>query len=114
VSSLLRSCLLEVAVLLSIISLAWAADETVTLRLGAGSTLTLESPFETVMVGDPNIVNVHAHSDRLVILEPLHLGETNLVFLDKRSITIANVRIVVSDAVPINYTPPKLPTRSMR
>ncbi len=98
-SSLFRSCLLEAAVLLNIISPAWAADETVTLRLGAESTLTLGSPFETVLVGDPNIVNVNAHSDRLVILEPLHLGETNLVFLDKRSITIANVRIVVSDAV---------------
>lgn len=101
---LLRMGVLGVA-LLTIISAAWAADQTVTLRLGAGSALTLERPFKTVLVGDPNIVNVHTHSDRLVILEPLHPGETNLVFVDEGSITIANIRIVVSgaSAVPINY-----------
>jgi Flp pilus assembly secretin CpaC len=91
---LLRMCVLGVVLLLTIISTAWAADQTVTLRLGAGSALTLERPFKTVLVGDPNIVNVHTHSDRLVILEPLHPGETNLVFVDEESITIANVRIV--------------------
>jgi Flp pilus assembly secretin CpaC len=102
---LLRMCVLGVVLLLTIIPTAWAADQTVTLRLGAGSALTLERPFKTVLVGDPNIVNVHTHSDRLVILEPLHPGETNLVFVDEESITIANIRIVVSgaSAVPINY-----------
>jgi Flp pilus assembly secretin CpaC len=102
---LLRMCVLGVVLLLTIISTAWAADQTVTLRLGAGSALTLERPFKTVLVGDPNIVNVHTHSDRLVILEPLHPGETNLVFVDEQSITIANIRIVVSgaSAVLINY-----------
>jgi hypothetical protein len=102
---LLRMCVLGVVLLLTIISTAWTADQTVTLRLGAGSALTLERPFKTVLVGDPNIVNVHTHSDRLVILEPLHPGETNLVFVDEESITIANIRIVVSSAsaVIINY-----------
>jgi hypothetical protein len=102
---LLRMCVLGVVVFSTVISAAWAADRTVTLRLGAGSALTLERPFKTVLVGDPDIVNVHTHSDRLVILEPLHPGETNLVFVDEASIAIANIRIVVSgaSAVPINY-----------
>jgi Flp pilus assembly secretin CpaC len=102
---LLRTCVLDVVLLLTIISAAWAADQTVTLRLGAGSALALERPFKTVLVGDPNVVNVHTHSDRSVILEPLNLGETNLVFVDEESTTIANIRIIVSgaSAVPINY-----------
>jgi Flp pilus assembly secretin CpaC len=55
------------------------------------------------LVGDPTIVNVHTHSDRLVILEPLRPGETNVVFVDEESIAISNIRIVVGDAsaVPI-------------
>jgi hypothetical protein len=105
VLTLLRRSVLYVVLLLTITSAAWAADQTVTLSLGAGSALTLERAFKTVLVGDPNIVNVHTHGDRWVILEPLHPGATNLVFVDDESTTIANIRIVVSgaSAIPINY-----------
>jgi Flp pilus assembly secretin CpaC len=74
------------------------SNRTITLTLGAGSTLTLERPFDTVLIGDPHVVDVRALSDRSVLLEPLNLGTTNVVFLDERSIAIANVRVVVSDA----------------
>ena len=57
--------------------------------------LALERPFETVMMGDPNIVDIHTINDRWVTLEPLNLGATSLVFIDGKSIAIANVRIVV-------------------
>jgi len=68
---------------------------TITLRLGAPMALALERPFETVMMGDPNIVDIHTINDRWVTLEPLNLGATSLVFIDGKSIAIANVRIVV-------------------
>jgi len=105
VFSLLRRCALDVVLLLATISATSAADQTVTLRLGAGSALVLERPFKIVLLGDPNVVNVHTRDDRSVMLEPLTLGQTNLVFVDEENITIANVRIIVNGASadPINY-----------
>lgn len=93
-----RACALALVSLLTTISITWAADQTITLKLGAGSPLVLERSFETVLIGDPNIVDVHTRSDRWVILEPLNLGATNLVFVDDRSIAIANIRILVCSA----------------
>jgi Flp pilus assembly secretin CpaC len=89
---------LGLALLLTTISATRAADQTITLTLGTGSALALERPFRTVLIGDPNVVNVHTHNDRSVILEPLNLGATNLVFVDERSIAITNVTILVCNA----------------
>jgi Flp pilus assembly secretin CpaC len=93
------------ALLLTPISIAWAADQTIILRLGAGSTLRLERPFKTVMIGDPNVVDVLTQNDRSVILQPLNLGATNIIFLDETSIAITNVGILVYKAIAsrINY-----------
>jgi len=93
-----RAYLLVLVFLLTTISVACAADQTITLRLGAKTALALERPFETVLIGDPNIVDVHTLSERRVTLEPLSLGATNLIFVDKRSIAITNVRILVLGA----------------
>ena len=49
-----RACALGLASLLTTISISWAADQTITLKLGAGSPLVLERSFETVLIGDPN------------------------------------------------------------
>jgi Flp pilus assembly secretin CpaC len=86
---------LGLAFLLTTTSATRAADQTITLTLGTGSALALERPFKTVLIDDPNVVNVHAHNDRSVILEPLNLGATNLVFVDEKSIAITNIRILV-------------------
>ena len=93
------------ALLLTPISIAWAADQTIILRLGAGSTLRLERPFKTVLIGDPNVVDVLTQNDRSVILQPLNLGATNIIFLDETSIAITNVGILVYKAIAsrINY-----------
>jgi Flp pilus assembly secretin CpaC len=90
-----RGYFLVLVFLLTTISVACAADQTITLRLGAKTALALERPFETVLIGDPNILDVHALSERRVTLEPLSLGATNLIFVDERSIAITNVRILV-------------------
>jgi Flp pilus assembly secretin CpaC len=86
---------IALALLLTTIPVARAADQTITLRLGAPTALALERSFKTVLIGDPNIVDVHTLNDRRVTLEPLNLGATNLVFIDGGSIAITNVRIVV-------------------
>ena len=87
---MLRACLLAAALLPITHSISGAADQEITLRLGAGSTLMLERPFKTVLIGDPDVVDVRAQGDRSVILVPLDLGATNVVFVDEQSIAIAN------------------------
>ena len=86
-------------------SATWAADRTITLSLGAGSTIVLERAFKTVLIGDPNVVNVQARGDRSVMLEPLNPGATDLVFIDDANIAITNIRILVQSAgaIPIGY-----------
>jgi Flp pilus assembly secretin CpaC len=73
----------------------WAQERTVSLSLGAASRLALDSSFETVIVGDPLIVEVRTDDDRTVVIEPLKTGATNLVFVDTRGLVIANIRILV-------------------
>ena len=90
-----RTCVIVLVFFLTTISVARAANQTITLRLGAPTALALERPCKTVLIGDPNIVDVHTLNDRRVTIEPLNLGATNLVFVADRSIAIANVRIVV-------------------
>jgi Flp pilus assembly secretin CpaC len=72
-------------------------SETLTLMLGAGSTLRLKRPFDTILIDNPDVVDVQALSDQLVLLEPLNLGTSNVVFVDERNIAIANIRVVVRD-----------------
>jgi Flp pilus assembly secretin CpaC len=91
----MRTCLIALVLLLTTISVGCASDQTITLRLGAPTALELERPFKMVLIGDPNIVDVHTVNDRRVTLEPLNLGATNLIFVDDRSIAITNIRIVV-------------------
>ncbi len=92
-----RAYFLVLILLLTTISVACAADQTITLRLGSNikTALALERAFQTVLIGDPNILDVHTLSERRVTLEPLSLGTTNLIFVDERSIAITNVRILV-------------------
>ena len=88
---------LAVALLLSVIAVAHAQDRTIGLSLGVPSRLLLDKVFETVLVGDADIVGVYPDDDNSVILEPLSAGVTNLVFVDDRHIAIANFRITVCE-----------------
>jgi len=95
---MLRACCLGVSLLAITSLLAAAADQSVALQLGSGSALTLDRPFTTVLIGDPFVVDVHEQNNQTVILEPLNIGTTVIVFVDAQSIAIANVRIFVSEA----------------
>jgi pilus assembly protein CpaC len=99
----LRACgvMLAAILLLTPISPACAADQTIILSLGAGSTLELARPFDTVLMADPNIVDVLTQSDRSVVLQPLNSGVTNIIFLDEASIAIINVRILIYPHDPV-------------
>jgi Flp pilus assembly secretin CpaC len=91
----LRKLLLGALLLLATMPVAWAQDRPGCLSVGAASRLALDSSFETVIVGDPLIVEVRTDDDRSVVVEPLKPGMTNLVFVDTRGVVIANIRILV-------------------
>ena len=74
------------------------APPPITLGVGSGSELTLPKPFDTILVGNPDVVEVQPQNDRTVLLKGLNPGASNVVFLDAQSIAIANVRVIVSDA----------------
>jgi len=93
-----RAFAFALAFLVTTISAAWAADRTITLELGAGSAVVLERPYKTVLIGDPDVVDVQPQGERSALLKPLNLGATNLVFIDEAGIAIANVRILVCSA----------------
>jgi Flp pilus assembly secretin CpaC len=91
--------LVVAAILLLIANVsAPGGDRAVVLRVGTASRLLLDRSFETVLVGDPHIVNVRTDDDRSVLVEPLNPGATNLVFIDARGIVIDNIRVSVCGA----------------
>jgi Flp pilus assembly secretin CpaC len=91
------ACALGLALLLTSISMS-RADETITLTLGRGSIFRVSEPFKTVLIGNPDVVDVQTQDDRSVILKALKLGASNIIFLNRQSIAIGNIRVVVSDA----------------
>lgn len=93
--AIFRSLVLGTALLLATISATRAEDRTIGLTVGFRSSLVLDRAFETVLIGDSDVVDVHTPDNRLVVLEPLAPGATNLVFLDDRNIVIANIAILV-------------------
>lgn len=96
-TAILRACVLGLALFMTQIRASRAADQMIILKPGAGSTLMLEKPFKLLLIGDENVVDVHTQNDRLVILEALKLGASNLVFVDEKSIAIVNIRVLVRE-----------------
>jgi Flp pilus assembly secretin CpaC len=93
----LWACVLGLT-LLTMLPIARASNDVVNLAPGGGSQLTLERPFYTVMIGNPDVVEVELRNDRMVVLKALSVGASNVVFLDEQSVVIANIKVVVSDA----------------
>jgi len=94
----LRGVLLAATLLLMAVPAAWAHERAMTLSLGTASRLALDRAYETVIVGDPNIVDVKTGDSQTVLIEPLRPGTTNLVFVDGQGRVIVNVRISVCGA----------------
>ena len=97
-TTMVRACALGMCLLLTAIPVTKAADQTIILKLGSGSALLLEKPYKTVFMEDPNVVDVHTLSGRSVILTPLNIGASTLIFVDENSIAITNIRVLVYDA----------------
>jgi len=93
--AIFRTFIVWAALFLGTISATWAQERTIDLSVGFKSSLVLDKTFETVLIGDSNVVDVHTPDNRLVVFEPLAPGATNLVFLDDQNIVVANIAILV-------------------
>ena len=76
----------------------WAGDRTIVVERGTPFPLVLAVPFDTFMIGNPDIVDARRRNGRSLIVEGLAPGASNIIFIDERSIAVANVRILVCDA----------------
>ena len=74
------------------------APSSVTLELGAGSTVMLERPYKTVLLENPDVIEIQTQDERSVLLKALRPGSTNLVFIDEQGIVITNLAILVRNA----------------
>jgi Flp pilus assembly secretin CpaC len=83
------------AMLLSAPAGALAQDRAVQFGIGSQFRLFLDKTFETVIVSDPLVVDVHTDDDQSILVEPLKAGVTNLVFVDARGMVTANIKISV-------------------
>jgi Flp pilus assembly secretin CpaC len=84
-------------------SLAEAIDETIVLRVGVTSILNLDKSFETVIIGNPNVIDVHTYDNSSAILELLKIGAANIIFLNDSSVVTANVRVFVCGTIRTKY-----------
>jgi Flp pilus assembly secretin CpaC len=66
-------------------------------RTGRRIAIELDRPFDTILIDNPDVVDVRALNDQLIVLEPLNLGASNVLFVDEHNIAIANIRVVVCD-----------------
>jgi Flp pilus assembly secretin CpaC len=76
------------------------APSSVTLELGAASTVLLERPYNTVLRDNPDVIAIQTQNERSVLLKPLSPGSTNLVFIDEQGI-VTNLAILVRNAPAI-------------
>jgi len=73
------------------------AAKTVALRPNFISTFTTDRPFKTIMIGNPKIVDATAQDDRTVVLTPHAVGETNIIFLDKKNVRVTSLNVLVEE-----------------
>jgi Flp pilus assembly secretin CpaC len=91
----IRTCVVAAALLLAMIPGARAQDRAVALGTGDQFRLLLGKAFETVIIGDPLVVDVRIDDNQSIVIEPLKAGVTNLVFVDAHGMVVANVKVSV-------------------
>ena len=96
-TAMLRALVYSAALILTTVPASRAEDQTITVERGTPFPLMLDAPFDTFLVENPDVIDVHSRGDRSVIVEGIALGASNIVFIDERQIAIANIRILVCD-----------------
>jgi Flp pilus assembly secretin CpaC len=91
----IRKLALAAMLLFSATPGARAEDDAVALGVGSAFRLSLEKAFETVIVGDPLVLDVRTDDNQSIVIEPLKAGVTNLVFVDAHGMVTANIKVSV-------------------
>ena len=94
----IRELAVAATLLFTAIPGARAEDDGVALGVGTAFRLSLQKTFETVIVGDPLVVDVRTDDNQSIVIEPLKAGVTNLVFVDAHGMVTANIKVSVCGA----------------
>ncbi|MCF7482206.1 type II and III secretion system protein family protein [Vibrio sp. J1-1] len=94
--SLLRNFILYVSLALSVSPWAVAASHTLNLTINQNRLITVNDDVKDIFVSDPNLVVVHAPSNRHVMVSGKALGETDILVLGDNARTLAHYKIVVA------------------
>lgn len=76
-----------------------SATEVVRVENGKALILSFASDIRTVIVGNPELIQVTVVDDKTVVLNGIALGVTNLVTLTKDGRTKADYQIVVDENI---------------
>ena len=71
-------------------------SETITLKNGVATPITVGRVFKSIHIGDPNIVDFVPENDHTALLVPKAIGATNIQILDEKSETINSVTVRVT------------------
>src|SRR5262245_28080155 len=75
---------------------------TIEAKTGTARVLRVDQPFKSVIIGDPNIIEANALSDReLVVTAKDKAGRTNLVLLNNANQTVYSADIIVESSDPV-------------
>lgn len=94
----LGGVLLGAFLIVTAIPAALAQDPALSLAVGNATRLVVKRAFETVMIGDPLVIDVRVDDNRSITIDPLSPGVTNVVLVDTNGIVTANIRVVVCAA----------------
>jgi len=72
------------------------ADTSVVVRLDFAKVLTLSGPAQTIIIGNPDIIDATISDERSVVLTGKAAGATNLIALGEGGREIANLVVRVS------------------
>lgn len=70
--------------------------ETISLKNGVATPITVGRVFKSIHIGDPNIVDFVPENDHTALLVPKAIGATNLEILDEKSEIINSISIRVT------------------
>ena len=73
-------------------------ERVLNLEVGVSVLISTETPFTSVDIADPNVVDAKPETDKTVLLVPKASGETSLYFFDEKKIVLSSfvVRIAPS------------------
>jgi Flp pilus assembly secretin CpaC len=79
---------------------AASLPEFVRVRRGMiSATYTVDTPYKTIQIGDPKIVDVLAITDRCFNLHAQANGITNVILFDEQGVAVKSVTVLVADPV---------------